>query len=189
MDKVTTVFNSAQRLEVVRNCISFIFENKTLETEKVIKCRHSQVSINHVPFRFLCLACQLTSPLFPSLFFIKYSFIVFIILNEQCLIFKILAKPEILIVIPPPETFKHCSLNSVLAYYLETSVSSVQSLSRVQLFTTPWTAALQATVSITNSWSLLRLISIESVMPFNHLILCNLLLLLPCLSQHQGLFQ
>uniref|UniRef100_A0A8D2D4C8 SET binding factor 2 n=1 Tax=Sciurus vulgaris TaxID=55149 RepID=A0A8D2D4C8_SCIVU len=38
MDKVTTVFNSAQRLEVVRNCISFIFENKTLETEKVIKC-------------------------------------------------------------------------------------------------------------------------------------------------------
>ena len=36
MDKVTTVFNSAQRLEVVRNCIAFIFENKTLETEKVI---------------------------------------------------------------------------------------------------------------------------------------------------------
>jgi hypothetical protein len=42
MDKVTTVFNSAQRLEVVRNCISFIFENKTLETEKVIKCHFSQ---------------------------------------------------------------------------------------------------------------------------------------------------
>ena len=178
MDKVTTVFNSAQRLEVVRNCISFIFENKTLETEKVIKCHHSEVNI-HVPFRFLCLACQLTSSLFPYLFLIKYSFIVFIILSEQCLIFKPLAKPEILIVISPPETFKHCSFNSISAYYLETSISSVQSPSHVWLFTTPWTTASQASLSITSSWSLLRLISIESVMPFNHLILCRPLLLLP----------
>ena len=55
---------------------------------------------------------------------------------------------------------------------------SVQSLSRVQLFATPWTAARQASLSITNSWSLLKLISIESVMPSNHLILCHPLLLL-----------
>ena len=57
--------------------------------------------------------------------------------------------------------------------------SSVQSLSCVQLFGTPWTAACQASLSITNSWSLLKLISVESVIPSNHLILCRPLLLLP----------
>ena len=57
--------------------------------------------------------------------------------------------------------------------------SSVQSLSRVQLFATPWTAACQASLSITNSQSLLKLMSIESVMPSNHFILCRPLLLLP----------
>ena len=57
--------------------------------------------------------------------------------------------------------------------------SSVQSLSHVRLFTTPWTAAHQASLSITNSWSLRKLMSIESVMPSNHLILCHPLLLLP----------
>ena len=57
--------------------------------------------------------------------------------------------------------------------------SSVQSLSHVQLFVTPWTAAHQASLSITNSWSLLKLISIELVMPSNHGILCRPLLLLP----------
>ena len=57
--------------------------------------------------------------------------------------------------------------------------SSVQSLSCVWLFATPWTAARQASLSITNSRSLLRLMSIESVMPSNHLILCCPLLLLP----------
>ena len=56
---------------------------------------------------------------------------------------------------------------------------SVQSLSRVQLFVTPWTAALQASLSITNSQSLLKLTSIESVMPSNHLILRHHLLLPP----------
>ena len=58
-------------------------------------------------------------------------------------------------------------------------ISPVQSLSRVQLFATPWTVALQASLSITNSWSLLNLMSIESVMPSNHLILCRPFLLLP----------
>ena len=56
---------------------------------------------------------------------------------------------------------------------------SFQSLSRVWLFATPWTAARQASLSITNSWILLKLMSIESVMPSNHLILCHPLLLLP----------
>ena len=55
----------------------------------------------------------------------------------------------------------------------------VQLLSRVRLFATPWTAARQASLSITISWNLLKLISIESVMPSSHLILCRPLLLLP----------
>ena len=59
------------------------------------------------------------------------------------------------------------------------SFSSVQSLSRVCLFATPWTAARQPFLSITNSRSLLKLIFIESVMPSNHLVLCHPLLLLP----------
>ena len=59
------------------------------------------------------------------------------------------------------------------------SFSSVQSLSCIRLFATPWTAARQASLSITNSRSLLKLMSIKSVMPFNHLILCRPLLLLP----------
>ena len=54
---------------------------------------------------------------------------------------------------------------------------SVQLLSRVRLFATQWTAPRQASLSITNSWSLLKLMSIASVMPFNHLILCRPLLL------------
>ena len=58
-------------------------------------------------------------------------------------------------------------------------ISSVQSLSCVRLVATPWTAARQASLSITNSWSLLRLMSIESVMPSNHLILYHPFLLLP----------
>ena len=58
-------------------------------------------------------------------------------------------------------------------------VSSAQSLSHVQLFETPWTAACQVSLSISNFQSLLKLMSIESVMPSNHLILCHPLLLLP----------
>ena len=66
----------------------------------------------------------------------------------------------------------------------------VQSLSQVWLFVTPWTAACQASLSFTISQSLLKLMSIESVMLSNHLILCHPLLLLPSIvSQHQGLFQ
>ena len=64
------------------------------------------------------------------------------------------------------------------SYALCTSVS-VQSLSRIQLFATPWTAACQASLSITNSRSSPKFMSIESVMQSNHLILCRPLLLLP----------
>ena len=67
--------------------------------------------------------------------------------------------------------------------------SSVQSLSYVRLFATPWIAAHQASLSITNSWSSLKLTSIESVMPSNHLILCHPLLLLPPIPPSISLFQ
>ena len=60
--------------------------------------------------------------------------------------------------------------------------SSIQLLSHVRLFVIPWTTAHQASLSITNSWSLAKLMSVESVMPFNHLILCRPLLLSPSIS-------
>ena len=60
-----------------------------------------------------------------------------------------------------------------LSRHCNTILSSVQSLSCVQLFVTPWTVARQASLSITNSQSLLKLTSIKSVMPSNHLILCH----------------
>ena len=74
------------------------------------------------------------------------------------------------------EQAQHTSAENTVSLY------SVQSLSRVRLFETPWTAAHQASLSITNSRSLLRLMSIELVMPSSHLILCRSLLLLPPIS-------
>ena len=68
------------------------------------------------------------------------------------------------------------------------SVSSVQSLTHVQLFATPWTSAHHASLSITNSQSLLILMSIEPVMPSNHLILFHLLLLLPSIFPRIRIF-
>ena len=62
---------------------------------------------------------------------------------------------------------------------MKNSISSVQSLSRVRLFANPWIAARQASLSITNSQSSLKPMSIKSVMPSSHLILCRSLLLLP----------
>ena len=67
--------------------------------------------------------------------------------------------------------------------------SSIQLLSCFQLFETPRTAAHQASLSFTNSQSLLKFMSIELVMPFNHLILCHLLLLLPSTLPSVSLFQ
>ena len=66
--------------------------------------------------------------------------------------------------------------------------SSVQLLSHVPLFATPWTAARQASLSLTISWSLLKLMSISSVMPSNHLTLCCPLLLLPSIFLSIGSF-
>ena len=66
-----------------------------------------------------------------------------------------------------------------MCFDINNKFTSVQSLSHVQLFVTTWTAAHQASLSITNSWSLIKLMSIESVMPSNHLILCHPLLLPP----------
>ena len=64
-----------------------------------------------------------------------------------------------------------------------------QSLSCIQLFATPWTAARQASPSFTTSWSLLKLMSIKSVMPSDHLLLCCPLLLLPSIFPSISLFQ
>ena len=73
--------------------------------------------------------------------------------------------------------YHQCHLNALFSSV--SSVQSVQSLSRVRLFATPCIAARQASLSITSSRSSLRLASIESVMPSNHLVLCRPLLLLP----------
>ena len=70
-----------------------------------------------------------------------------------------------------------CATSPRLIFTLYLQFSSVQSLSHVQLFVTPCTAACQASLSITNSWSLLKLKPIKSAMPSNRLILCPLLLL------------
>ena len=90
----------------------------------------------------------------------------------------------------PPNLYKECNLaeplhqppktqTDALPFFKAVQFSPVQSLSHVRLFATPWTAACQASLSITNSWSLLRLMSIELVMPYNYIILCHPLLLLP----------
>ena len=96
---------------------------------------------------------------------------------------------------PLPQSPKDCSIHLCLFYCLSyraivtiflnsiymhsVQFSSVQSLSHVWLFATPWIAAHHASLSITNSWSLLKLMSIELVMPSSHLILCRPLLFLP----------
>jgi len=72
--------------------------------------------------------------------------------------------------------------------YIYNKISSVQSLSCVCLFVTPWNAARQASLSITNLRSLLKLMSIESVMSSGHLILCHPLLLLPSIFPSMRVF-
>ena len=79
----------------------------------------------------------------------------------------------------PVESFRKQMLFLDFLSFLYDPISSVQSLSLVQLFESPWTAAHQASLSITNSWSLLRFMSIELVMISNHLIIYCPLLLLP----------
>ena len=76
-------------------------------------------------------------------------------------------------------TWTHHLIKSSQSWGFQVQFSSVRSLSHVRLFVTLWTITCQASLSITNSWSLLKLMSIESVMPSNHLILCCPLFLLP----------
>ena len=82
-------------------------------------------------------------------------------------------------------TFRSCSKNSL---FILSSVQFSSNTRHFWPFATPWTAACQASLSITNSWSLLKHISIESVMLSNHLILCYTLLLLPSISSSIRVF-
>ena len=86
----------------------------------------------------------------------------------------------------PNPDLPHCRC---IVYQLGHQFSSVHLLQRVWLFANPWTAARQASLSITNSRSSLRLTSIASVMPSSHLILCHPLLLLPPIPPSISLFQ
>ena len=86
-------------------------------------------------------------------------------------------------------TQSHCTIPKCLSLGLTLHIIVVQLLSRVQLFATPWTAPRQASLSITNSWSLLKVLSIELVMPSNHLILCHPLLLLTSIFPSISLFR
>ena len=85
----------------------------------------------------------------------------------------------------------HLLIFCLLINYWQRSIqfSSVQSLSHIRLSVTPWTAACQASLFITSSQSLFKLMSIESVMPSNHLILCRPLLLPPSTFTASGYFQ
>ena len=82
----------------------------------------------------------------------------------------------------------HLAVHMKLIQHCKSTISSVQSLGCVQLFATPWTAACQVSLTVTNSCSLLKLMSIELVMPSNHLILCHPLLLLPSVFLSIGVF-
>ena len=105
------------------------------------------------------------NPLRYTIYVYKHTYIV-------CLcILQIFLNSENLLSIKKGKTFKTIMLNRPVQF------SSAQLLSGVQLFVTPWTATRLASLSITNSRSLLKLMSIESVMPSNHLILCHPLLL------------
>ena len=81
----------------------------------------------------------------------------------------------------PPGSSVHGILQGRILEWVAMPFSwgSSQPRGQTHVFATPWSAAHQASLSITNSWSLLKLMSIESVMPSNHLILCHALLLLP----------
>ena len=93
---------------------------------------------------------------------------------------------------PPPSRLSSCPAGTLVLHKMNQRWSPcvfvVQLLSRVQLFATPRTTACQAPLSSAVSWSLLKLMSIESVMPSNHLILCLLLLLLPSIFPNIRVF-
>ena len=113
-----------------------------------------------------------------SLFWTVQSFILLYSINFIALTLKNKLSTNV-------SSLPHYIVNSESEYQF----SSVQSLSCVWLFVTPWIAACQASLCITNSWSSLRLTSIDSVMPSSHLILCCPLLLLPPIPPSMSLFQ
>ena len=88
----------------------------------------------------------------------------------------------------PPSIFPASGSFQMNHFFISIQFSLDQSLSHVRLFPTLWIAACQASLSITNSWNLLKLMSIESVMPSNHLILCHPLLLLPSIFPRIRIF-
>ena len=96
-----------------------------------------------------------------------------------CSIFKVTQKMSEFETKFRPQGLKSTCSDSMHVHLPQASSQSVQSLIHVWLFMIPWTTACQASLSITNSQSLLKLMSIDSVMPSNHLILCHPLLLLP----------
>ena len=89
---------------------------------------------------------------------------------------------------PASAVVKISSFSEERASLIPVQFSSVQSLSHVQQFASPWTAARQASLSITNSRSLLKLMSIESMMPFNHFIVCHPLFLPPSIFPNIRVF-
>ena len=129
---------------------------------KVIKLYIYLFFSNDFPIRFIQNIQQSSLCYTIDICWFKYNNAYMSIPNSQFLWWKKLSRSSLLAIVHP------CI-----------QLSSVQSLSLVRLFVTPWTAARQASLSITNSWSLLKLMSIELVMPSNHLILCCPLLFLP----------
>ena len=140
--------------------------------------QNSYWSINICWVKEICLiSCKSTVEFLVECLLLSFWKIILFFLNrrvEPCWSFLVFL----------PFFLEHCfyilsvfCLNELLLFYKPWhSVSSVQWLSHFRLFATPWTAACQASLSITNSWSLLKLMSIELVMPSNHLILCSPLL-------------
>ena len=140
---------------------------------KLMSIEFEMPSNNHV----LCQPLLLLPSTFPS---------IRVFSNESVLRIKWPKNWSFSFIIRPSN--KYSGLISFKIDYLLGMFSSVQSLSRVPLFVTPWTAACQASLSPTISQSLLKLMSFESVMPSNHLILCHPLLLLPSTFPASGSF-
>ena len=114
------------------------------------------------------------------------------VLKRICKFTETNVKCTILYFLPHQWGTISCQANGAVCQLLglsQVQFSSIKLLRRVRLFAAPWTAACQASLSITNSQSLLKLMSIELVMPSNHLIICHPLLVLPSIFPRISLFQ
>ena len=139
-----------------------------------------------------CPKKSLPRPISMSFFstFSSCNFILSTLMFESCIHFKLIGGHGVIyrsnftvlymnIYLPFSATFVEETIHSSLGILASLTKHSVQSISCVQLFANPWTAACQASLSITSSQILLKLMSIQSVTPSSHLILCPALLLLP----------